>query len=51
MTSPDIGGSWVFLGTSLTSALCADDCAYHCAYCVQSGAYYSCSRSVVLALP
>jgi hypothetical protein len=51
MTSPNIGGSWVFLFAYSSSAGCAAGCADDCAYCIQNGAVDSCSRSAVLALP
>ncbi|MDR3208962.1 MAG: hypothetical protein LBT45_03910 [Rickettsiales bacterium] len=51
MTSPNLGGSWAFLGDYGSAADCAIDCALHCANCVRSGADGSCNRSAVLALP
>ncbi|MDR3208358.1 MAG: hypothetical protein LBT45_00750 [Rickettsiales bacterium] len=50
MTSPNLGKSWVFLYSHSSAAYCAYDCADVCANCVLGGAYYSCSRSAVLAL-
>ncbi|MDR3208749.1 MAG: hypothetical protein LBT45_02770 [Rickettsiales bacterium] len=51
MTSPNLGGSWVFVYTSSSAAPCAYSCANNCAYCVLLGTYGSCARSAVLALP
>ncbi|MDR2269092.1 MAG: hypothetical protein LBD94_02815 [Rickettsiales bacterium] len=59
MTSPNLGGSWVFLdvyGSASSCAsncaiLCANHCAANCAYCVPYGTNASCSRAAVLSLP
>jgi hypothetical protein len=51
MTSPNLGGSWVFLYADSAAFSCAGSCAYYCAHCVQDGASNSCSRAAVMELP
>ncbi|MDR2269082.1 MAG: hypothetical protein LBD94_02760 [Rickettsiales bacterium] len=52
MTSPNLGGSWVFLSAFASASDCALDCALGCAAgCVLRGASGSCSRAAVLSLP
>jgi hypothetical protein len=51
MTSPNLGASWVFNYAILSAADCSHGCAYICAFCVQGGTAYLCTRSALLALP
>jgi hypothetical protein len=52
MTSPNLGGSWMFLYTFGSAGACARNCAYECTLCIRYGTRYSsCSRSALLALP
>jgi hypothetical protein len=53
MTSPNLGGAWVFLlDDNQSAAHCAYYCADRCARCVLTGNYgSSCDRSAVLELP
>ncbi|MDR2268808.1 MAG: hypothetical protein LBD94_01330 [Rickettsiales bacterium] len=51
MTSPNLGGSWVFLFDNGSASNCAYYCARNCAYCVRNGTNNSCSRAAVLSLP
>ena len=48
MTSPAVGGSWVFLDSNSSAATCATHCALSCASSVQGSASF---RAAVLAVP
>ncbi|MDR1071775.1 MAG: hypothetical protein LBL21_03990 [Rickettsiales bacterium] len=47
-----VSGAWVFNNNARTSLMeCYADCAPDCAGCVQTGNWYSCSRSALFTSP